>query len=134
MKTYRVGIAGAGFGVHAHLPALLAHPRFEVVALASPKTASRVAAERGIAHAFRSCSEMLAACELDAVTIATPPFAHCEDVLASLSAGKHVVCEKPFALNVNQAQKMVGAAGSAGTACGVAHEFRSFHKHKLSRS
>ncbi len=37
---------------------------------------------------------------------------------------KHVICEKPFALNVAQAQEMVAAAERAGTACGVAHEFR----------
>jgi predicted dehydrogenase len=124
MQTYRVGIVGAGFGVHAHLPALMAHPRFEVVALASPVNAPRIAAERNIAHAFRSCREMLAGCELDAVTIASPPFAHYDDVLAALDAGKHVMCEKPFALNVDQAQRMVDAARTAGTACGVSHEFR----------
>lgn len=124
MKRYRIGIAGTGFGVSSHLPALRAHPRFDVVALASPKTAARVAAERGIPHAFRSAAEMIAGCELDAVTIASPPFAHAPDVLAALEAGLHVVCEKPFALNVAQAEAMASAAARAGTACGVAHEFR----------
>lgn len=122
--TYRIGIVGAGFGVTSHLPALLEHPRFQVVALASPSSAARIATERGIPHAFRSCSEMLAGCELDAVTVASPPFAHTPDVLAALEAGKHVVCEKPFALDVESAAAMVAAAGRAGTACGVAHEFR----------
>jgi predicted dehydrogenase len=124
MKTFRIGIVGAGFGVSSHLPALLAHPRFDVVALASPSSAARIAAERSIPHAFRSCVEMLAGCDLDAVTVASPPHAHVHDVLAALSAGKHVVCEKPFALNVDAAAKMVAASESAGTACGVAHEFR----------
>jgi predicted dehydrogenase len=124
MQTYRVGIVGAGFGVGAHLPALLVHPRFEVVALASPVSAARIAAERKVAHAFRSCRDMLAGCELDAVCIASPPFAHFDDVLASLDAGKHVICEKPFALNLGQAQIMVDASRRAGRACGVAHEFR----------
>jgi predicted dehydrogenase len=124
MERYRIGIVGAGFGTTAHLPALLANPRFEVVALASPATAQRIAAERGIAHAFRSCREMLAGCELDAVTVASPPFAHHDDVSACLDAGKHVLCEKPFALNVAQAQDLVERAARAGTACGIAHEFR----------
>jgi len=124
MNVYRIGVVGAGFGVTSHLPALLAHPRFDVVALASPSSAPRVAAERGIPHAFRSCSEMLAGCSLDAVTIASPPYAHVHDVLATIAAGKHVICEKPFALNTESAARMVEAASGASTACGVAHEFR----------
>jgi predicted dehydrogenase len=124
VKTYRIGIAGAGFGVHAHLPALLAHPRFQVLAIASPHSAGRVANERGIPHHFHSCAEMLAGVELDAVTIASPPFAHKDDVLAALDAGKHLICEKPFATSVADAEAMLSAAKAAGTACGVAHEFR----------
>ncbi|HEY1655742.1 MAG TPA: Gfo/Idh/MocA family oxidoreductase [Candidatus Tumulicola sp.] len=124
MKVYRIGIVGSGFGVSSHLPALNAHPRFEVVALASPVSAPRVAAERGIPNAFASCAEMLAGCQLDAVTVASPPHAHRDDVVAALAAGKHVICEKPFALDVEQARAMVAAATRAGTACGVAHEFR----------
>lgn len=121
---YRIGIVGAGFGVTAHLPALLAHPRFEVVALASPSSASRIARERDIPASFPSCEAMLAGCELDAVTVASPPFAHERDVLDSLAARKHVICEKPFALSVESAQTLVAASEQAGTACGVAHEFR----------
>ncbi len=124
MKQYRVGISGAGFGVKAHLPALVAHPRFEVVALASPSSAATVAKERKIAHAFSSAREMIAGCELDAVVVASPPFTHRDDVLAALDAGKHVLCEKPFALNIEEAEEMVAAARDAGTACGVSHEFR----------
>jgi len=123
-ERYRVGVVGAGFGVKAHLPALLAHPRFDVVALASPHSAAGVAKERSIPHAFTSCAEMLAGCELDAVVIASPPFAHHGDTLAALAAGKHVLCEKPFALNVAQAEEMLAAAKAAGTGCGVSHEFR----------
>ena len=123
-KTYRVGIVGSGFGVKVHLPAFAAHPRFEVVALASPNRAAEVAIERGIPHAFRSCAEMLAGCELDAVSIAAPPFTHYNDVLAASAARKHILCEKPFALSVAQAEAMRDAGRAAGTACGVAHEFR----------
>ncbi len=124
MNTYRIGISGAGFGVNAHLPALIAHPRFEVVALASPTRAAGIARERSIPQAFTSTREMLAGCELDAVVVASPPFAHREDVLAALDARKHVLCEKPFGLNIEEAQEMLAAATDAGTACGVAHEFR----------
>ena len=124
MSSLRTGIVGAGFGAYAHLPALVAHPGFDVVAIASPSRAAGIAKERNVPHAFASCAEMLAGCELDAVVIAAPPFTHHDDVLASLAAAKHVLCEKPFALSVGQAQEMVEARKRAGTACGVAHEFR----------
>lgn len=121
--TYRVGIVGAGFGERVHLPAYAGHPNFEVVAIASPHSAQRIANERDIT-AFKDVNAMLAGIDLDVVSIATPPFSHHDDVLAALSAHKHVICEKPFALNVAQAQDMVQTAKTVGTACGVMHEFR----------
>ncbi|HET6275456.1 MAG TPA: Gfo/Idh/MocA family oxidoreductase [Candidatus Cybelea sp.] len=124
MKPYRTGIVGAGFGATCHLPALQNHPSFEVVAIASPRSAVDVARRENVAHAFGSCAEMLAACELDAVIVASPPFAHDDDVLATLAARKHVLCEKPFATSLAAAGRMVEAALLAGTACGVVHEFR----------
>lgn len=124
MKRYKIGIAGAGFGARVHLPALRNHPRFDVVALASPSSAQKVARDEQIPHAFRSCAEMVAGVELDAVTVASPPFAHRGDVLAALAQHKHVICEKPFALRIADAQSMVESQRAAGTACGVAHEFR----------
>lgn len=123
-ERLRIGIVGAGFGVKAHLPALLAHDRFDVVAIASPSSAERVAKERNIPHAFTSCKEMLSNCELDAVTVASPPFAHREDVEAVLDNGKHVLCEKPFALDVAQAQQMLETAQRSGTVSALSHEFR----------
>jgi predicted dehydrogenase len=121
---YKVGIVGSGFGVRSHLPAYAAHPEFEVVALASPHSAERVARERNVSHAFSDCRELLEGCDVDVVSIASPPFTHHDDVLAALAAGKHVICEKPFALNVEQAHAMLEAAERAGTATAVMHEFR----------
>ncbi len=121
---YRVGITGSGFGVRSHLPAFSAHPNFEVVALASPHSAKEQAQTRNVPHAFESCAQMLAGCELDVVSIAAPPFTHHADVLAALHAGKHVICEKPFALNVQQAEDMLAAAQASKSATAVMHEFR----------
>lgn len=121
--TYRVGIVGAGFGERVHLPSFAAHPAFEVVAIASPHNAERIAKERNIA-AFKDAKELIGGADVDVVSIATPPFTHRDDVLAALAAKKHVLCEKPFALNVADAQTMVDAGKAAGTACGVNHEFR----------
>ncbi|MFN2527553.1 MAG: Gfo/Idh/MocA family protein [Candidatus Baltobacteraceae bacterium] len=121
--SYRVGIVGAGFGEKVHLPSYAAHSQFEPVAIASPQSAARVAKERNIAG-FQTLAEMLEGIEVDVVSIATPPFTHRNEVLAALAAGKHVICEKPFTLNVREAEELVEAAKQAGTACAVMHEFR----------
>ncbi len=124
MSKLRVGIVGAGFGGAVHAPAFALHPRFEPVALAAPSSAERVARERRIPHAFRSVEAMLAGVELDVVAVASPPFDHHRSVLAALAAGKHVLCEKPFALDVAQAEEMVAALERAGTVGALAFEFR----------
>ncbi len=124
MNRLRVGIVGTGFGGAAHAPAFALHPRFEVVAIASPSSAAHVARERKIPHAFDSVEAMLAGAELDVVAVASPPFDHHRSVLAALRAGKHVLCEKPFALTLAQAEEMVAAGERAGTACALAFEFR----------
>ena len=121
---YKVGIVGSGFGERAHLPAFNAHPRFEVVAIASPNSAHHIAKERRIPQAFKTCDELLREADVDLVSISAPPFTHHADVLAALAAGKHVICEKPFALNVEQAEAMLAASQKAGTACAIMHEFR----------
>jgi predicted dehydrogenase len=124
MSKLRVGIVGTGFGAAVHAPAFTLHPRFEVVAIASPTSAERIARERKIPHAFPSTEAMLAGVELDVVAVASPPFDHHPSVLAALAAGKHVLCEKPFALTVAQAEEMVAAAERAKTATAMAFEFR----------
>ncbi len=121
---YRVGVVGSSFGGSVHIPAFAAQGRFDVLALASPTRAQEVAAERNVPHAFTSLDAMLDAIELDVVSIASPPFAHHPAVLASLERGKHVLCEKPFTLDVAQAEELAGAAVRAGTVCALAHEFR----------
>ena len=121
---YRVGIVGASFGGSVHAPAFAAQGRFEVVALASPNRAAEVARARKIPNAFASLDEMLAGVELDVVAIATPPFDHRASVLAALGRGLHVLCEKPFTLNVADAEELLAAAERAGTVCAIAHEFR----------
>jgi predicted dehydrogenase len=124
MSALRVGIVGSGFGGAVHAPAYALHPRFEVVAIASPSNAERVAKERKIPHAFPSTEAMLAGVELDVVSVASPPFDHLPSVLAALAAGKHVLCEKPFGMNVAEAEQMVAAAERAGTATAMSFEFR----------
>ncbi len=124
MKKLRVGVVGASFGGVIHVPAFQAQGRFDVVAIASPNRAAEVARARKIPASFASLDDMLAATQLDVLSIATPPYEHRDAVLSALERGLHVLCEKPFGLNVAQAEEMCAAAERAGTVCALAHEFR----------
>lgn len=118
-------VVGTGFGCRVHVPALRA-AGFEVVALVgtdATRTARR--AERtGVPHACTDLREALALPGVVAVTVATPPSSHAELSITALEAGKHVICEKPFALDAHEARAMLAAAERAGVTHLVGHEFR----------
>jgi predicted dehydrogenase len=122
----RVGIVGSSFGGTVHAPAYALHPLYEVVAIASPSRASRIAAELHIPHAFADVDAMLGAVgdRIDAVSVTVPPADHHRVVMTAIAAGKHVLCEKPFALTLAQAEAMTAAARDAKVAGALAFEFR----------
>jgi predicted dehydrogenase len=123
-RKLRVGIVGSSFGGSVHAPAYRAQGSFDVVAIASPNHAAEVARARNIPHSFATLTDMLERVELDVLSVASPPFDHRSAVLTALERGLHVLCEKPFALNVADAEEMRDAAARAGTVCALAHEFR----------
>ena len=125
-KMLRVGMIGTGFGLRTQLPALRAVGRVEVVALASGSAAKakHVAVEQGIATGYGDYREMLAREHLDLVCIATPPYLHHEMVLAAAAAGVNIICEKPFALNADEARAMLAAVEKTGVTAAIDHEFR----------
>jgi predicted dehydrogenase len=120
-----VAVVGTGFGSRVHVPALRA-AGFEVVALVGhdEERTSRRAKRLEVPLAITSIDDALALAELDAVSIATPPAAHAPLTVQACRAGKHVLCEKPFALNATEAAAMLDAARSAGVVHMVGHEFR----------
>ena len=124
-KKLRVGLVGSGFGLKVHLPGLLAlseQIEFVGVATSSPEKAAAITAQHGV-PAFASYGDLLAA-GVDLLDITTPPFLHRETVLAAVAAGAHVLCEKPFALNVAEAREMQSAAAAHGLTTAINHEFR----------
>jgi predicted dehydrogenase len=125
-SPFRVGVIGTGFGSTVHIPAFTAAPDFEVVAVVSRHRANaeRVAAEHGIPWAGDDYAAMLREVDLDAVSIATPGGLHHQIVLTAAEAGRHILCEKPFATSLTQAREMLAAVRKAGVGHAVNHEFR----------
>jgi predicted dehydrogenase len=121
----RIGIIGVGFGAQVHAPAFRSEG-WDVVAICSrnPEKARKAAEDAGIETAHTDPAELIARDDLAAVSIITPPSAHHPLAIAALRAGKHVLCEKPFAMNAQQAQEMVAAAESSRRTAMIAHEFR----------
>ena len=118
-------MVGLGFGATVHVPAFLSEGwAVPVVCSRRLERAKEQAAAFAIPDATDDYRALIARPDIDAVAIATPPAAHYEMVMAALAAGKHVLCEKPFALNSAQALAMHEAARSAGLTGMVAHEFR----------
>lgn len=107
----RVAIVGTGWGLSVQAPAFRM-AGIEVVALwgRSEEKAGRLAGERGIPFATSEVDRILERPDVDLVSVTTPPHTHRETAVAALAAGKHVLCEKPFALNAAEAEAMVAAA------------------------
>ncbi|MEY2432187.1 MAG: hypothetical protein QOC92_1912 [Acidimicrobiaceae bacterium] len=120
----RVAVVGTGFGCRVHVPALRASG-FDVVALVGQdgERTGRRAQRLDISHACVGLADALTL-GLDAVTIATPPDTHASVAIEALAAGVHVLCEKPFTVDLQQAEAMEQAASSAGLVGLIAHEFR----------
>src|SRR4051794_10274489 len=120
-----VVIVGTGFGCHTHLRAVR-RAGMDVVALVGrdPGRTKERADRFGVPVATTSLDEALTLPGADAVAVATPPNTHHDIVLAAVAAGKHVVCEKPFARDVGEARAMLGAAEQAGVVHFLGTEFR----------
>ena len=121
----KVGIIGVGFGAQVHAPGFRSEG-WEVAAICSRSLdkAKKAAAEGGIPDAYADPRQLIGRADLDAVSIITPPGAHHALSLAALAAGKHVLCEKPFAMDAEQARAMVEAAAKSKRTAMIAHEFR----------
>ncbi|AYG04016.1 gfo/Idh/MocA family oxidoreductase [Gryllotalpicola protaetiae] len=108
-----VGIVGGGFMATVHSRAArAARARLIGVVGSSPARGAAAAEELGIEQAYGSLDELLAAPGIDVVHVTTPNALHAPQALAVLAAGKHVVCEKPLATSIADAERLVQASGS----------------------
>jgi 1,5-anhydro-D-fructose reductase (1,5-anhydro-D-mannitol-forming) len=112
------------------LPAILDEKRSRLAGIVTrdPKKAERYGVK-----AFTDLAVALKTEEIDAVYVASPVFMHAPQTLESLRAAKHVLCEKPMAMNYAQARSMVEAAKAAGKTLGVAYYRRTYPKLQRAR-
>jgi D-apiose dehydrogenase len=122
----RFGLVGLGWATRSfQLPALEKVPGAEVVGGvdSSPEQLENWRRETGT-PGYESLEEMLEGARPDVVVVATPPGSHADIAIQALEAGAHVFCEKPFVSNVDEADRVIAAAESAGRQVAVNHEFR----------
>jgi predicted dehydrogenase len=127
MRDLRWGIIStADIGITKVIPALQHTEHCEVVAIASRDGAkAEAAASRlGIPTAYGTYEELLAAVDVDAVYIPLPNDMHAEWTIRAANAGKHVLCEKPLAVGVAQAEEMAMACAAAGVKLAEAFMYR----------
>jgi len=127
MDSIRIGLVGLGrVCADVHYPGLLRIPGVAIAAVcdADPKVLERRREEWGVEGACDSLDDMLRLCAPDAVVISTPNNLHGEQILKSLAAGCHVLCEKPLGLDLAQTEAMLRAAGDSGVRHMTAFTYR----------
>ncbi|WOD38141.1 Gfo/Idh/MocA family oxidoreductase [Nodosilinea sp. E11] len=122
----QVAVVGTGFGQKVHIPGLQAHHRTAVVAVyhRDLAKAQTIAAEHAIAHACDSIEAIVALPEVQAVTVATPPFLHYSQAKTVLEAGKHLLIEKPTTLSGAEAEEIAALAHNRNLVATMDFEFR----------
>ena len=121
----RVGVLGTGWGARVSVPAFRA-AGWEVAGLWSrrPERAAAEASRLEIPFATDDWQALIQRPEIEAVAIHTPPHMHLELCRAAFAAGKHVLCDKPFATNTADARELLAAAGTSDCTAMINYEFR----------
>jgi len=124
MKKVRVGLVGSGFVSTIHAESLKRVAGAEMVAVTSPTGdhAEKFAKKHGLARSFRDFGKFIAVEEMDVIVLGCPNHLHCEYTEAAAKAGKHVICEKPLARNLQEADRMIAACKKAGVKLMYAEE------------
>ena len=124
--VHRVGIIGVGGIAGSHVIGYH-QAGVEIVAIADVDTGTleRRQHEWNVPRAFTRFEDLLAEGDIDAVSVCTPNASHHAATVAAAKAGKHVLCEKPISLSLEQAQEMIDACANAGVVLQVGHHLRS---------
>lgn len=115
-------------GSHAKAYTLLDGVKVVACADVVDERAQAFAARWDIPRSYSDYSAMLKSENLDAVSVCAPNYAHCEPTIEALTLGMHVICEKPIAMNSEEAARMVSAARASGKLLTIGHHMR-FHPY-----
>ncbi len=129
MKKIRWGLIGCGDISRKRVaPALRDLPTVDFLAVsrARAELAQEFAEEFGARKWYADWRELLADDEIDAVYIATPVHLHAEQTIAAAEAGKHILCEKPMAMNVAECDRMIAACAANNVRLSIAY-YRHFY-------
>lgn len=127
MKTIRYGILGFGLhGIRRLVPAFAGTKQSTLAGIwrRDLVKARANAHEYKIPIVFNSAEALCSSPDIDAIFVTSPDSLHCEHTLLALKHGKHVLCEKPMAMNTTDVETMVSAARDAGLCFGAAQNFR----------
>ena len=126
-EPLRVAVAGTGFigRVHAR-SARLAGATLVGVTASTPERSAAAAADLGAERFFDHAEDLVVSDDVDVVHICTPNHLHEPLALRALESGKHVVCEKPLAMDSSGAERLTAAAKSAGTVATVPFVYRYY--------
>ena len=128
VKEVGIGVVGTGMWANnVHLAAYQEHPQARLIAVydVDRESAERAAERFGAESVCDELEELLGRDDIDAVDIITPNVTHAPLVLAALAAGKHVMCEKPMAMNADEARQMAEAAAEAKVKTAVNFTWRN---------
>lgn len=122
----KIGIIGAGVVSGYHLVNLSKIPEveMEIIADLNEEARNRLADKHGITKRVADYKQVIEDENVEVVYVFAPHYLHCSMVIEAFQAGKHVVCEKPFAMNADEADKMIAAAEKAGKKLLIAENFR----------
>jgi predicted dehydrogenase len=125
-EKIRIGIIGTGFARTVQIPAFQKIAGAEVVSVASGhlENAGKVARDFGISHFTDDWRETISRDDVDLICITTPPTFHREMTLFALENNKHIICEKPMAMNAAEAKEMLEKAKEKNVLALIDHELR----------
>lgn len=127
MPKLRLAVMGTGaFAEICHVPGLQSHPQAEVIALYGRDKAwtSALAERLHVPNVYHDYRKLCGRDDIDAVTIATPTVWHADQAKVALAAGKHVFCEKPLGMNVNEVSDLLSVAEGSGKIHQVGFTYR----------